>query len=562
MLPDTLTTQSKARSMRPTMLPVVTLLAVAPFANAQVALQPKAGAPLDGLTPAQLELFWAGHEAYSTPVTIAGGLGPIMNKSNCVSCHTNPIGGWGSIAVHHYGIEDKGEFMLLPGETQSLLQSLAISPGCAEVVPPEATVFVQRITNSSLAFGLIEAIPDAAIAANADGTDSNGDGISGRVHWVHLLEDPTGPLRAGRFGWKAQVASTLSFSGDASRNEMGLTNDLVPVENAPNGNTAILTQCDAVADPEDAPDSEGFRFIDRVTHFQRYLAQPPQTPKSGMTGEAVFNAIGCNACHVRDWTTSDSPSLETAIRNMAIKPYSDFLLHNMGGLGDGVQQGDADESEMRTPVLWNLRTRDPMLHTGAAAGGTFATRVTKAIELHGPFGEGAASAAAFMALGGTQKAQLISFLGSLGKLEFDLEPDHLVDSLDFPLFQACFATGSASPDTNCGVADINQDGLINMVDAHAFMQAYEGAQGTADCDGDGQSDLMEILLGAPDLDGNLTPDDCVGCVADFNADGQRNGADLAILLAAWGTDQADTNGDGVTNGVDLGTLLAGWGSCG
>ncbi|RLS52441.1 MAG: hypothetical protein DWH93_00940, partial [Planctomycetota bacterium] len=211
--------------MRRMMLPAFTLLAMAPLASAQVSIQPKAGAPLVGLSPSQLELFWAGQEAYSTPVTLEMGLGPIMNKSNCVSCHTNPIGGWGSISVNHFGMDDKGEFMMSPGETQSLLQTLALSPLCAEVVPEDATIFVQRVTNSSMAFGLVEAIPDAAIAANADPTDANGDGVSGRVHWVHLLEDPTGPLRAGRFGWKAQVATTLSFSGDAARNEMGLTND-------------------------------------------------------------------------------------------------------------------------------------------------------------------------------------------------------------------------------------------------------------------------------------------------------------------------------------------------
>jgi hypothetical protein len=166
-----------------------------------------------------------------------------------------------------------------------------------------------------------------------------------------------------------------------------------------------------------------------------------------------------------------------------------------------------------------------------------------------------------MALGGSHKAQLIAFLGSLGKLEFDLEPDNQVDALDFMLFQPCFAVGAASPDTNCGVADFNQDGLINMVDANAFMQAYEGAEGTGDCDNDGQIDLMEILLGALDADGDFIPDDCAGCQADLNGDGQRNGADLGILLAGWGTAAADADGDGMTNGVDLGILLAGWGAC-
>lgn len=537
------------------------LLAATHGAMAQVQLQPKAGAPLPDLTPTQLELFWAGQEAFSTPIAIENGLGPIMNKSNCSSCHTNPLGGWGSIAVNHYGIEEKGEFYVIPGETQSLLQSLAISPGCAEIVPPSATVFIQRMTNSSMAFGMIEAIADADIAAHDDAADANADGISGRVHWVHALEDPTGPLRAGRFGWKAQVPTTMTFSGDASRNEMGLTNDLVPVENAPNGNTAILAECDSVADPEDAPDAEGYRFIDRVTHFQRYLAQPPQTPKSGMTGEAVFNAIGCNACHIRDWNTIDSPSLETAIRNKAIKPYSDFLLHNMGGLGDGVQQGDADETEMRTPTLWNLRTRDPMLHNGAAAGGTFNTRVRKAIELHGPFGEAAASAAAFEALDDSYKNHLVAFLDSLGKLEFDLEVDHIVDELDVPLFQACLATGATGPDANCGVADVNQDGLVNATDVAAFVQAYEGAEGTGDCDQDGEIDLLEILLGAADADGNFVPDECGSCAGDLNDDGTRDGVDLGILLAGWGTAAADVDGNGTTDGMDLAVILAGWGVC-
>ena len=47
-------------------------------------------------------------------------------------------------------------------------------------------------------------------------------------------------------------------------------------------------------------------------------AEPPQTPRSGMTGETIFNAIGCNACHVAEWTTANDKSLEAAIRGMAL----------------------------------------------------------------------------------------------------------------------------------------------------------------------------------------------------------------------------------------------------
>jgi len=535
------------------------------LAGGSVALQPKAGDPLVGLSKAQTALFWAGREAYATPFGPETGLGPVMNKSNCQSCHSNPVGGWGSISVTRFGIDNKGEFSPLEELGGSLLQSLSISLACREVVPAEATVTASRLTNSSMAFGLVEAIPDASIAANEDPLDANGDGISGRVHWVLPLEDsPTSPLRAGRFGWKAQVATVLSFSGDATRNEMGITNALIPTETAPNGDMALLASCDTVADPEDHADAEGYTFVDRVTHFQRYLSEPPQTPRSGMTGETVFNAIGCNACHVRDWTTSSALSLEAAIRGKAIRPYSDFLVHDMGLLADGVQEGDASEQEFRTPTLWNLRTRDPMLHNGAASGGSFADRVSIAINAHGPFGEGAASAAAFAKLSQTQRDQLIQFLGSLGQNEYDFDANQLVDTLDLKTMAQCRLQSSVTPDDACAIGDINQDGAVDALDMQGFLLAAQrdGVDTTGDCDGDGTVDFIAIFNGAPDLDLNGIPDNCApACPTDLNADGATNGADLALMLNGWGTAQFDLDGDGSTGGADLAMLLGSWGGC-
>ena len=260
------------------------------------ALQSRAGAPLNGLTPLEASLFAQGRIDYGTPFTNLTGVGPIMNKTNCKSCHINPVGGWGSISVTRFGMEEKGEFYPLEELGGSLLQALSISDACRESLPEEATVTATRVTNSSMAFGLIEALSDGSIAANEDPDDANNDGISGRVHWVLPLESsPSAPLRAGRFGWKAQVATVLSFSADATRNELGITNALIPTESAPNGDAALLASCDTVPDPEDVPNASGFTFIERVTHFQRYLAEPPQTPRSGMSGENVFNAIGCNS---------------------------------------------------------------------------------------------------------------------------------------------------------------------------------------------------------------------------------------------------------------------------
>ena len=286
--------------------------------------QPKMGAPLDGLTAAQMQAFEDGRVDFSTPLNPAQGLGPIFNQVSCANCHNNPVGGPGGTTVTRFGYDDgKGGFDPLSGLGGSLLQQGAINPAAVEVVPAAANVTAQRVTPSVLGAGLIEAIVDADIEANE--TTPPNSNVSGRVHWVTPLEDPTGPQRAGRMGWKAQLATVLSFSGDAAQNEMGLTIRLLPTENAPNGNLALLTAYDTVADPEDAPDANGLEFIDRITNFQRYLAAPPQTPRSGMAGEAVFNSVGCAACHVSTWTTSNDPSIEAAIRNKAIKPYTCLL---------------------------------------------------------------------------------------------------------------------------------------------------------------------------------------------------------------------------------------------
>ena len=547
-------------------LATTTALVLASASHAQsLSLQPRAGDPLAGLTPAQLALFNQGRTLYSTPIPATAGMGPIFNKTNCQSCHSNPVGGWGNASVMHFGISDKGAFIPVPGEPQSLLQEFAVSEFCKEHVPASANFTAIRMTNSSMAFGMVEAIPDAAIAALEDPTDANGDGVSGRIHWVQPLEEPnaSAPLRAGRFGWKAQVATVLSFSADATRNEMGITNRLIMQENAPNGDTARLAVCDPVAEPEDVPDTQGFAFIDRVTHFQRYLSVPPQTPKSGMTGETVFVNVGCAKCHVPEWTTSTSPALEDAIRGKVIRPYCDFMLHDMGLQGDGVTDGYASETELRTPTLWNLRTRDPMMHNGAAAGGTFSDRVRTAIGLHGPYGEAADSAAAFAALPEGDKAALVAFLNSLGRVEFDATGDGHVTVLDFVDFRAAFVAGGfVGPDSPAAVHDIDQDHDIDLADFALFVQAYEGANG--DCNRNGTPDLRDLLNGTSadaDLDG--VPDECVPCPADIDGNGIVTGADLGQLLGMWGQSgvSGDINGDGDVNGADLGLLLGAWGPC-
>ena len=231
---------------------------------------------------------------------------------------------------------------------------------------------------------------------------------------------------------------------------------------------------------------------------------------------------------------------------------------------DGVSDGMASEQEFRTPTLWNLRTRDPMLHNGMASGGTFEQRVTIAINAHGPFGEGAGAAAAFDALTATQKSQLIAFLDSLGRDEYDIDGNRSVDAVDLNLMASCRLQSGISADNPCAIGDINQDGFVDSLDMQGFLlaAARDGVDVSGDCDGDGTVDFVEIFNGAPDANFDGVPDNCVpACPADLDHNGAVNGADLAFLLGSWGTAGADLDNDGSTGGADLAILLRAWGAC-
>jgi CxxC motif-containing protein (DUF1111 family) len=203
----------------------------------------------------------------------------------------------------------------------------------------------------------------------------------------------------GRFGWKAQVPTLFQFSGDAYLNEMGITNPEFQGENCPQGNCAALAHNPVLALNDDGAGVVAF------TDFMTMLAPLPRGPRSLQVvhGSGVFARVGCASCHTPALVTGTSPI--AALSNKVFRPFSDFLLHDMGALGDGIVQGAATGRQMRTAPLWGLRTRSLLLHDGRA------TTIVAAITFHG--GQAAASRNRFLRLGLFDRSALLSFLRSL-----------------------------------------------------------------------------------------------------------------------------------------------------
>jgi CxxC motif-containing protein (DUF1111 family) len=228
----------------------------------------------------------------------------------------------------------------------------------------------------------------------------------------------------GRFGWKSQNATLIGTASDAYVAEIGISNDL---SSLPNSTCALKVKQFGVTlqfadDPEDSVDETGRADIDRFTDFMRGLQPPPQIQRNSMAvaGALLFAQTGCQFCHVPTLTTASNPvtfvaptingtpisaSLNRTLANVTYHPYSDFLLHDMGALGDGISDGIAGPTMMRTATLWGLRSREVFLHDGRA------TDITSAIVLHA--GQGQAAAEAFQSLSATQQQELIAFLMTL-----------------------------------------------------------------------------------------------------------------------------------------------------
>jgi len=380
-----------------------TLAVSALLPAAQQAVLP--GDPLPGITASEFSEFRLGLEDFTEVETAEDGLGPAFNGTSCAACHNVPAVGGGSVVVEtRAGYRTEQGLAGLDHDGNTLMHLFSVPPhNCQPAAPDDANVFARRVPLPVFGDGLIEAIPDETILALEDPFDRDGNGVRGRASIV--MDVATGTRRVGRFGWKAQQATLLAFAGDAYRNEMGITNDLFPKEYAYGISDAAMRRCDLRPDPEDVRDPLTHkRGIDNFEAFMKFLAPIARGPidQAARDGERVFQSLGCATCHVPALTTG--PSVNPLFNRKTVSLYSDLLLHDIG-TGDGILQAAANGEEIRTPALWGLRLRRPLLHDGSAS------TIEEAVVRH--LREGELARRGFSQLREADRALLMAFLRSL-----------------------------------------------------------------------------------------------------------------------------------------------------
>lgn len=374
----------------------------------------EAPAGFDNLTNGHIDqaAFDAAAGVFSEAETILDGIGPVYNALACVDCHQNPVvGGNSQVLEVRAGRLSRGVFTDHPGG--SLIHSRAIDASIQERIQDDQQVRTFRASPSILGLGFVEAIPDQTLVniANLQPLQSGGV-IRGQVVSVDIVESP-GVQRVGRFGWKNQQASLLSFSGDAYVNEMGITTPLFPVENTSNGRS-IVDFDPLPIEPDDGDNGD----LELFTDFMRSTKAPPRDAALAATPEAqagavIFTQIGCAICHTPSITTAPAGTVlnggaftvSPALGDKIIHPYSDFALHDVG-TGDGIVQGfPSARNKVRTVPLWGLRTRGRFMHDGASL------TINDAVLRHG--GEAGFVVFLYRILSGADRSRVLTFLTSL-----------------------------------------------------------------------------------------------------------------------------------------------------
>ena len=355
----------------------------------------------------------ASRKTFETPEVFTDGIGPCFNNISCVSCHQSPFGqtGTGSqITELRAGHFNGTTFTDHPGG--SLINDRATDRAIQEHVLSGNEVQTLRLTLSIAGDGFVEAIDSNTLQAISTNQPA---GQRGTLIQVPVLE-AGGTVRAGRFGWKNQNSSLLSFAADAYLNEMGITNRLLDTENTSNG-TVVQgdTRYDGKADPKGIGEDDE-NDIDEFTEFMRAMKAPPRGPITAQVtaGQTTFTQIGCAVCHVATITTAPAGTVinagqltvSTALGDKNIHPFGDFLLHDVG-TNEGIVQngGQGTRNQVRTAPLWGIGARTRFMHDGNSL------TVANAIARHGV--QGATAATNFANLSAANQQNVLAFIFSL-----------------------------------------------------------------------------------------------------------------------------------------------------
>jgi CxxC motif-containing protein (DUF1111 family) len=413
------------------------------------------GFEIGGLSFQEQAQFASGNSLFnqtwvSSPASTTGrdGLGPTFNARACASCHfkdgrgkplENNISSSGFLMrVSLVGQDSNGDVVSVPGygsqiqdQANNGISSEAQVTVTYETISsnyPDGTTYelrkpiynfineqfgslsgVQtspRVAQQTIGLGLISGLPDLEILKLEDPTDANNDGISGRANMVFNYE--TNSTQLGKYGWKANAPTLKQQVAAAFHGDMGLTTSIFETNNCPSPQQDCM----------DAPNGGALEVtdtqLDRVIFYQAHLAVPNRRnflDENVLKGKVLFNELNCIGCHAINQQTGNN-AISPFLENITIKPYSDFLLHDMGeALADNRTDFLANGNEWRTQPLWGIgliptvNDHTFLLHDGRARS------IEEAILWHG--GEAETSKQDFKNLAAEQRQQVITYVNSL-----------------------------------------------------------------------------------------------------------------------------------------------------
>lgn len=411
----------------------------------------------DALAGTDLTAFADARTLFSAVETINDGIGPIFNGTSCGGCHSSPVvGGSGNPIERRFGRVSDGVFFGFDrapenhgGTLRQLFSNGTYRNGtttCTIPVETEpATANVNNVGRRSTALfgmGLVDAMPDGWFDQLAAAQPAAIRGVVQRV--TLAFPDPRDPSqslggkRVGRFGHKGQVPGLLTFSADAYRNEMGITTqscyrgtsilafaneafpnhvappagcnggDLAPAN--PAGNPQVPQFTDDAVGNCDGGRTEIQDDVNAFLFFMEQLAPPVPTESSAeaLAGAQKFAQAGCDGCHTAAVFVTPTSPFNGVPGGLGFRPFSDFLAHDMGTLGDGI--GNTNDSVattrlMRTSPLWGARFNSRFLHDGRAA------TLHDAIMAHD--GQGRAARDAYAGFSAAQRSSVVAFINSL-----------------------------------------------------------------------------------------------------------------------------------------------------